>query len=268
VEIVRSIGANALLVRNITERAKLPVQETTAQIESQFVYPLLRPRDMRRWFAQPSAHIVVPQDPDNQAHGISEAVLRRAAPKTYEFLNTFHKQLASRPGYKKYLEPQGEPFYALYDIKRYTFAEHRVVWPRIASRIDAAVLSGGQKQVIPQETIIMTATASAEEAHYLCACLNSSPSQFFLASYSQRGGKSFASTQILEYLKVPIFDSKNDVHRKLFDLSQRCHAAAAAEDDAKLIERENEVDKAAAELWSVPEHVLETLQEALRKQES
>ncbi len=268
VKIVRSVSADALLVRNITERAKLPVKETTSQIESQFVHPLLRPRDMRRWFAQPSAYIIVPQNPENQAHGISEAVLKRTAPKTYEFLNTFRKQLASRPGYKKYLEPQGEPFYALYDIKRYTFAKHRVVWPRIASRIDAVVLSGGQKQVIPQETIIMTHTASAEEAHYLCACLNSSPSQFFLASYSQRGGKSFASTQILEYLHVPLFDSKNAVHRKLSDLSQRCHAAAVAEDDAKLMKVESEVDEAAAELWSVSEHVLKALQETLHKQGS
>ena len=112
----------------------------------------------------------------------------------------------------------------------------------------------------------MTYAASAEEAHYLCACLNSLPSQFFLASYSQRGGKSFASTQILEYLKVPSFDSKNAAHCKLSALSQRCHTAAASEDDAKLIKLEGEVDENAAELWSLSEYVLEAIQEALHKQ--
>ncbi len=263
VEIIRPVGANAVLVRNITERAKLPVPQTTAQIEKQFVLPLLRPRDMRRWFAAPSAHIIVPQDPENQAHGLSEAALKRAAPKTYDFLNTFRKQLTNRPGYRKYLEPHGEPFYALYDIKRYTFAEHKVIWPRIASTIDAVVLSGDGSPIIPQETIILAHTATAAEAHYLCASLNSSLSRFFLASYSQRGGKSFASTQILDYLNVPLFDSKNPVHRDLSDLSKKCHAAAAAEDVNKLAKLEVELGEVAAKLWGTKQAVLEKVHGAL-----
>lgn len=263
VEIIRSVGANAVLVRNITERAKLPVPQTTMQIEKEFLFPLLRPRDMRRWFAEPSAHIVAAQDPENQAHGIPEATLKRVAPKTYDFLNTFRKQLANRPGYKKYLEPQGEPFYALYDIKRYTFAEHKVVWPRIASTIDAVVLSGDGRPKVPQETIILAHTASAAEAHFLCACLNSAPSRFFLASYSQRGGKSFASTQILEYLKIPPFDSKNPAHRQLADLSEQCHAAASEVNETKLTKLEEELGEVAAKLWGISKPVLVQLQAAL-----
>jgi len=265
VEIVQPVGTRAMLVRNITRGAKLPVPETTAQIETEFLFPLLRPRDMRRWFAKPSAHIVVPQDPQNPAHGIPEATLKRVAPKTYDFLNTFRVQLTNRPGYRKYLEPHGEPFYALYDIKRYTFGKHKVVWPRISSSIDAVVVSIGEKTIIPQETIILSHATSAEEAHYICACLNSSPSQIFLASYSQQGGKSYASTQILEYLKIPSFDGNSPLHRQLADLSEKCHGAAVVRDQRKLEKMEVELGRVAARLWGISAPVLHEIEAALCK---
>jgi hypothetical protein len=54
-----------VVVRNITEGAKVKVDEVTEPIEPDLLYPLLRGRDVQRWKAEPSAWIIVPHDPED-----------------------------------------------------------------------------------------------------------------------------------------------------------------------------------------------------------
>ena len=73
------------------------------------------------------------------------------------------------------------------------------------------------------------------------------------------------SYKILDYLNIPVFDSKNPVHRDLSNLSQKCHAAAAAEDDNKLTKMESELGEVAGKLWGITDGVLRQIQAALLK---
>jgi hypothetical protein len=50
-----------VVVQNITEGAKIEVEQVSMRVEPDLLYPLLRGRDVQRWHAQPSAWIIVPR---------------------------------------------------------------------------------------------------------------------------------------------------------------------------------------------------------------
>jgi len=265
VDIVYKRPDGLVVVRNITEGAKVKVDEVTEPIEPDLLYPLLRGRYVQRWQAVPSALIIVPQDPTDAKHGYPEKKLMANYPRCYDYLAKFHKVLENRPAYKKYLQPFGEPWYSLYDVKNYTFAPWKVVWTRLA-RIEAAVVDLHEgKPIVPQETVTLVECSSANEAHYICALVNSSPFQFAAISYSQEGGKSMGSMHTLEHIRIPRFDRKNPVHLRLADLSKQAHDAAKVSDETRLREIEAEIDRQAAKLWGLSDDELREIQQSLRE---
>ena len=74
------------------------------------------------------------------------------------------------------------------------------------------------------------------------------------------------STHVLEYVRLPKFDAKNKLHRHLAELSEKAHALAAEETETaqkKLESLESEIDKTAAELWSITATELGDIQSSL-----
>ncbi|MCS7177250.1 MAG: SAM-dependent methyltransferase [Candidatus Kapabacteria bacterium] len=63
VELVLRRPDGLVVVRNLTEGAKIKVNDVTEPIEPDLLYPLLRGRDVQRWRAEPSAWIRMVQDP-------------------------------------------------------------------------------------------------------------------------------------------------------------------------------------------------------------
>ena len=181
------------LMRNLTEGAKRQVQEVTAPLEPELLYPLLRGRDVQRWQATPSAWILIPQDPQQPNRAYPEDALQVDYPKTYAYLKQFEKELRQRSGYKQILSKREREFYGVMDINAYSFAPWKVVWTRIALVEAAVVGQSDGKAVLPQETISLVECTSESEAHYICALINSAPAQAAIATYSQEGGKSTVS---------------------------------------------------------------------------
>ncbi|GAB4533386.1 MAG: N-6 DNA methylase [Anaerolineales bacterium] len=62
------------VARNVTEGAKRQVEAVTVELEPDLLYPLLRGRDVGRWLARPSLHILMVQDPKSR-RGIDEQVV-------------------------------------------------------------------------------------------------------------------------------------------------------------------------------------------------
>jgi SAM-dependent methyltransferase len=259
------------IVRNITEGAKRKVDAVTTEIEPDLLYPLLRGRDVRRWLAQPSAYLLMTQDPKLR-RGLDPKVMQSRYPKTWAYLKRFETVLRERSGFKRYFtRKQGKqvietgPFYSIFNVGDYTFAPWKVVWGRIGNRIKAAVASSA----IPQETISLVACADEQEAHYIAALINSIPFQFTAHSYSQAGGKSFGSPHVLENIRIPQFKSDDPSHQQLSQFSRRAHALAPAAyggdaaAQAELAQVEAEIDRAAARLWGLTEDELDGLRQAL-----
>jgi hypothetical protein len=125
----------------------------------------------------------------------------------------------------------------------------------MGSRIEAAVLEPtdfyklGKKTMIPQETIAFIPLKDRKEAHYLCAVLNSKIIEFLVRSFSQTGGKSFATPSILDQIKIQEYDSKDSKHLRLAALSLEAHSRVASKKEVRSIEKE--IDKVVSELYGL-----------------
>ena len=144
-------------------------------------------------------------------------------------------------------------FYAMYGIGEYTFAKYRVVWKRMASRIDAVVLSSiktdyGIKKIISTDTTSLFAVNDKEEAHYLCAILSSELVDSFIKSFSQ-AGRGFGAPSVMNNLAITKFAADNKIHRKLAELSEEAHGHVQKEKPTQDVE--NEINELVRKLWNI-----------------
>jgi len=246
-QIVDSCG-RLVRVRNLPDAGKLKIPPTEALIEPQLLYPLLRWGDVNRYRAAPSAAILLVQDVNTRA-GIPEQLLRSQYPKAFEYLARFEPLLRTRAAYRRY-QSRG-PYYSMYNVGPYTVAPWKVVWRRMDRSLRAAVVGAiehpilGTRSVVPQETCVLIAAETSEEAHYLCAMLNSVVAGFLVSTHSVVGGKGFGTPSILEFLGIRRFDAADRRHRSLAAHSRAAHQAAAAGNDWQDIQRCIDLEAAA-----------------------
>ena len=162
----RASGRGIVLVSNAHDVGKKPVEPINASIEADLVYPLLRGREAGRWTSRPSLFIVIPHDPEHPASGIPLEAMKRKYPKAYAYLGRLRRPLESRAGYKKFIKPAGGPFYAVYNIGRYTFEPFKVVWPEQAQSIEASVVSDDKqgRLIIPDHKLTIVGLSDEQEA--------------------------------------------------------------------------------------------------------
>jgi hypothetical protein len=188
------------------------------------------------WHTQ-SLYLLLAQDCVTRT-GIDATLMREKYPLTLAYLEHFESQLCGRAAYRRY--QQGRPFYSMYNVGPYTTAPIKVVWRRMDHRMNAAVVTSiddpilGPRPVIPQETCVMIACDSLEEAHYLCAVLNSSLVNYIVQSHSVRGGKGFGTPSMLTYLNLRRFDPLNIVHKELANSSEAAHREISPEIETRI----------------------------------
>ena len=217
-------------VRNRPAKAKRAAECVEAVIEPDLVYPLIRWSDVDRWSARPSGYLLLAQDPATRT-GIDEARMRRDYPRTLDYLRKFEPLLTARAAYRRYQNRW--PFYSMYNVGPYTLAGAKVIWRRMDRKIRAAVVETiddpvlGQRPAIPQETCVLIACGCRDEAHYLCAVLNSAIVHDLVAAHSVAGGKGFGTPSILDYVPLKKFNAGDARHLELAALSRRLHDVAA-----------------------------------------
>jgi len=262
-----------VVVRNITEGAKVKVSEVTEPIEPDLLYPLLRGRDVKRWVAKPSAFILMVQDPIKRC-GIDENKLQTYYPCTYGYLKQFESVLRERAAFKRYFtrkEKNGSvtetgPFYSMFNVGDYTFAPWKVVWREQASSMTTSVIDPkDDKPVIPDHKLMLVDCTIEEEAHYVCGLLNSILVATTVLGYAV---EIQMDPHVLEHIRIPRYDSENFLHRHLAELSKRAHEAAQHEDTEALKRIEEEIDKEAARLWGLTEEELRDVQQSLKELEA
>ena len=253
-----------LLIENLYDVGKIKLPCVRLAIEPDLIYPLLRGRDVRRWRASPSTHMILAQDPQTR-RGIPEEKMRREWPKTYSYLRRFEKQLRQRSGYRKYFRP-ADPFYSMYDVGPYTLSPWKVLWPEVGHTVRAGVCGRAKedsaKAALPDHTIIAISCQTAEESHYLCALLNSSPAQLLTLGYVVL----HPSPHVLDHLSLPVYCGK-PAHERLAALSKGCHQVIRS-DTVALLKTETEIDELAAQLWGITPAELRAIQEALREMQT
>ena len=219
-------GPGLIRIRNIAAGGKTPADTVDHLVEADLLYPLLRWADVDRFSAQPRALVLVVQDAQSR-RGIDEELMIRRYPNAYAYLLRFRDHLTHRAAYRRYQSRAA--FYSMYDIGPYTFAPWKVVWRRMDRRINAAVIEPvvdarwGTRPVVPQETCVLIAADSCDEAHYLSAVLNSSVVNSLVASHSVRGGKGFGSPGMLQYLSLQRYRPHDEWHAALALASREAH---------------------------------------------
>jgi hypothetical protein len=251
VDVVRA-GKEGVRIRNAVARGKRACPAVEATVEPNLLYPLLRWSDVRRYAAAPRGFLLLAQDPATRK-GVDNAVMQRQYPQTLAYLERFHEILASRAAYRRY--QQDGPFYAMYNVGPYTLAPIKVVWRRMDRQINAAVVESaddpllGRKPIVPQETCVLVACDSIDEAHYVCAALNSAIVGELVSAVSVRGGKGFGTPGMLDFIPLRRFQPDHAQHRELATLSRHAHQLRKTSDgDAvALAEIQSQIDRAAAE---------------------
>lgn len=261
VEITGTRPGGLAIVSNIIEGAKRKVESTKAAIETDLLYPLIRGRDVDRWQAEPSAYIIMAQDPKTR-RGIPIPKMKRDFPKAYAYFIRFEKLLKIRAAYRRYFT-EDDPFWTMFNIGDYTFSPYKVVWREQAASLTAAVVRPVKRRpVIPDHKLMMVDLDSKNEAHYLCALLDSAPARLVVAAYAV---EIQISTHILENIRIPKFSEKNRPHLRLAELSEAAHKAAAAGESAEVKRIEDEVDQVAAKLWDLTDEELAEIRSSLEE---
>ncbi|RLG09207.1 MAG: SAM-dependent DNA methyltransferase [Thaumarchaeota archaeon] len=276
-EILAERPDGLVVARNVIEGAKRKVEAVTVELEPDLLYPLLRGRDVQRWLAKPSLYILMMQDPKTR-RGIDERIVQRRWPKTWAYLKRFENPLRERSGFKRYFTRKDKsghivetgPFYSMFNVGDYTFAPWKVVWRYIASDFIVAVVGPNERGrcIVPNEKLMLIACDNLEEAHYLSALLNSSIVRFAVQGF-------FVQTQIaphvLQKLAIPQYVPHNMKHQHLASLSRYAHELAPraynGDEDAqaKLCRVEEEIDRAAAQLWGLSDEELAEIKRSLEE---
>jgi len=227
-EVLRALPGGLAEVRNLPELGKSPIPPVQAILEAEPVYPALRGADIQRWRAQPRVHALLVQNPAARAP-YPETELRIRWPRAWEYLAPFRRTLLARALYRRYHQRAGRPFYSQFNIGPALLAPFKVVWKRMANDLCAAVVSTwdgplGCKFVVPLETACFIGVEREDEAHYLCALLNSAPARDFVRSFSA-AGRGFGTPSAIARLPLPRFDARDPVHAALARASRLGHQA-------------------------------------------
>jgi len=263
VDIIDKTPDGLVVVANITKGAKKKVESIQTALEPDLLYPLVRGRDVKRWQSEPSAYILLAQDPVKRC-GIDENEMKTDYPKSYLYLKRFEETLRERAAYTRYFD-EDDPFYSMFDVGDYTLAPYKVVWTRIGTVEAAVVKTQDGKTIIPQETITLVACIIKEESHYIASLINSSIFQYAITSYSQAGGKSMGSMHVLKNIRIPKFDSANKLHQELAGLSENAHYATEIGDEVGVKELEQRIDEFAAQIWGLTDEELKEIKSSLEE---
>jgi hypothetical protein len=257
---------DAVRVRNLAERVGHGAEGVEALVEPDLLYPLVRWGDVDRFAARPTACLLLVQDPASR-RGIPEEAMRRLYPRTHAYLARFEPLLRRRAAFRRY--QAAEAFYSMYNVGPYTLSGVKVVWRRMDRAIRAAVVEPhdhpllGRRPVVPQETCAFIPCASADEAHYLAAVLQSAPVHCVVAGHNVRGGKGFGTPGMLDFVAVPRFDPADATHGALAAGSREAHRLRA--DDAvppqALGDLRRRIDELAASLWGLSAETLAKIHE-------
>ena len=212
-------------------------------IEKDKVYPIIKSRHLYKWRIGDSkgeryTYCILPQSTPTEKN---EDEMKVKYPKTWDWLNDFRSELLSRKS-KVFVK---DPFYSIYGLGDWD-SKYKVVWQSMGFYPDFVVVSSvqykvlGKKLLLPEHVLYFVPTNNEDEAHYICAFLNSTPVRETLLTLTE-GGKSGISKAILSKVRLDKFNPHDSIHKKLVGLSKKAHGLAE-KDAHELDEIQKEID--------------------------
>lgn len=251
IKILRKISNNKIVITNLSG------DDEEYIIDINLVYPLIRARDIRRWHIKFSnIYIIVPHNYKTGISAIPETDLKEKYPKTYEYFNNnkIKQILTSRRALKYRWGGSIKWWYSLFEIGQYTFSPYKVIYKgQVATDIVATVIGKindkflGETMVMIDQTAHLISTYNEDEAHYICAILNSNPVRLLYKCLFYK----HPSTFFIKNIGIPKYNPKNKLHKKLAYISKKAHKISIIGDYNKLQKLENELSLLVNKLFSI-----------------
>lgn len=236
---VKKLDSNKKLVQveNCQTKSKSEVRKRKVWIEEDVMYSVLRGKDFGKWkFELPYFQVLLYSEKTGKPLELKEA--SKLYPNAFKYFSTsdYSRLLKKRAIFTKHLV--GQPFYSCYDIGKYSFADYKVVWKALGTGMQACVIGKHENKVIvPDHNVMLIPFSKADEAHFICAILNSDLATLFVTSYIEW----FFSTHILEYFNIPTYDANNIQHKKLAEFSKAAHKLTNENEIEKLEKKLNKI---------------------------
>lgn len=213
-----------------------------AEVEADWLWPLLRGRDVDPFKTTPSGlYAVLAHDPDDIGTVITVADLMARAPMLFDYLEPWLDRLQNRSAYDLRLTPQ-TPWGVSGPGKHLRPDAHLVVvrYMHPGKTPPAAVCSpiadprlGRVTTVYPNNKVNFIATRSREEADYLAGFVNSPLAQ---AAIARQASSTTIAPVTMNSLPIPAFDPADERHVRLAAAALRCGTGAEEPDLAELDE--------------------------------
>ena len=280
-----------LIITNPPEPGqKKRVKQVDAVVEPDLVYPLIRGRDIKKWYVEfNDRYIVLPVDVEGKDISLND--MRTKYPNTYSYFFNFFNDLVNRGGepYKSKLEAYRKiplnnaekiapPFYWVFNAKP-SLAPYKVVWKEISARMQVggfhvAVVEPiqdmhlGSRIVVPDHTVVLIPLMNRDEAYYLAGILNSILITFIFQ---------YAVVSSIESLRLFKFDPNNELHKRIAELSKKAHklvrciyaekkpdyCSSIRNPEEELKHVEKEINIAVAQLYGLSEDDLRIIESLL-----
>ena len=220
-------------------------------VETDRIYPLVMSRHVKKWKlgdgnGKKYTYCIIPQSHPGERN---ETQLKKECPKTWEWLNGFKEQLLARKS-KSFAK---DPFYSIFGLGDWD-SKYKVIWKSMGFYPDFVVVSSvrdkniGKKVFVAEHVQYFIPTDDEDEAHYICAVLNSSIVRKNLRALSS-GGKSGLSGEIVKKIRIETFSHKKKSHNLLAALSKRAHQFANTDDKEGLRKTEKQIEIVMEELY-------------------
>ena len=236
-------GCNEAFIIDEEKREQLIEQDPKS---AEIIKPLLRGRDIKRYYARPSGFYIL-------ATGYDLDIPKRY-PAIYEHLETIGEQIDSgiiKTKGKGLFErdDQGENWWNLRACAYYSeFDKEKIVWKRIGSILRFAY---SQHSVFCLDS---TCIAIGQKVKYLTAVLNSPVSHYQLFNLAPKTGTGdlIVSVQAIEPILVPPITEENQgIVTEIENKVDEILAAKAADPDADTSNLENEIDRLVYGLYDL-----------------
>lgn len=212
-------------------RSKISVGKRTPVLETKYLRPLVKGINISRFHVEPSEYIVAfPYDKEHCQVPLSKEELLEESPKLLKYYEANKEYLIVQTEYSdKIIGKKEAPYYALARTGIYCHADWYVIFrdntkwvAAVSGKIDTEW--GGVKKPAFQNHCVSVCQRSdgtfitEDEAHYLCAILNSHIVEDYILSTSDK-----RTFKIRIPVRIMEFEPKNGVHAQLANLSKDAH---------------------------------------------
>ena len=224
-------GKGIVWVKNIQNtKSKYKIPEKSFRLEKDYLFPLVKGVDIEPFNLKDSNLLApFPYEFEKGRNVLNAKELQNKSPLLFKYFKSKREILDSQSEYNSKIQGKyGNIFYSLTRVGEYSFAPYKVVY-RDNTKWCASVISeietsfGEKKLALPQNHAPYMSQnknkfITKEEAHYICAIMNSpTVEKFMLQSSDTRTFK------ITPPIFIPEYNNKNKSHKELSNLSIIAH---------------------------------------------